>query len=83
MTQCTARSKRSKERCRRWALHGKSVCHMHGGRSGGPKTEKGKEGSRKAVLKNGKYTKEVQEKHCEVMSLIRESKDFLRSILSA
>ena len=81
MSQCTAKSKRSKERCRRWALRGKSVCHMHGGRSIGPKTEKGKENSIKAVLKEGKYTAEVLEQHREAMVLIRQCKNVLRSII--
>ena len=35
--QCTARSKRSGERCRRYACRGKNTCKHHGGRSTGPK----------------------------------------------
>ena len=31
--QCTAKSKRSGERCRRAAIRGGSVCMMHGGKS--------------------------------------------------
>jgi len=31
--QCTAKSKRSGERCRHWAMNGSQVCHMHGGRA--------------------------------------------------
>ncbi len=31
--QCTAKSKRSKKRCRRHAVRGKEVCMMHGGKS--------------------------------------------------
>jgi len=80
MSRCTAKSKRSKERCQRWALWGKTICHMHGGRSTGPKTKAGKERARKAVLKQGKYTKETQAQNREVRDLIRQSKDFLRSI---
>ncbi len=33
MAQCRAKSKRSGERCRRHAMIGKMVCHMHGGKS--------------------------------------------------
>ena len=52
MGQCTAKSKRSGERCRRAAMHGQTVCYMHGGASrrkgGAPK------GSKNA-LKTGQY----------------------------
>ena len=80
MSQCLAKSKRSKEQCRKGATSGKDVCHMHGGRSTGPKTKVGKEGARRAVLKHGTYTKEMQAQNKEVRDLIRQSKDFLRSI---
>lgn len=53
---------------------------MHGGRSTGPKTKVGKERARKAVLKQGKYTKATQAQNKELQDLIRQSKDFLRSI---
>ena len=49
MPQCTAKSKRSGERCRQWAMHGMTVCYMHGGAShksiGTPR------------LKHGRYSK--------------------------
>ena len=52
MGQCTAKSKRTGERCRRAAMHGQTVCYMHGGASrrkgGAPK------GSKNA-LKTGQY----------------------------
>lgn len=52
MGQCTAKSKRTGERCRRAAMHGQAVCYMHGGASrrkgGAPK------GSKNA-LKTGQY----------------------------
>lgn len=33
MGQCTAKSKRSGERCKNYASVGKTVCHIHGGKS--------------------------------------------------
>lgn len=33
MPQCTAKSKRSQERCRRPACVGRNVCHIHGGKT--------------------------------------------------
>ena len=49
MGQCTATSKRTGERCKRFCAHGKTVCKWHGGASNGaPK------GSKNA-LKHGAY----------------------------
>jgi hypothetical protein len=31
MAQCTAKSKRTKERCQQPAMHGRTTCYMHGG----------------------------------------------------
>ncbi len=78
MTQCTAKSKRSKKQCLKWAIRGKETCHMHGGTSNGPRTKAGKERSRLAVLKHGNHTKEAKAAHREVMALIQQSKDRLR-----
>ncbi len=51
MGQCTARSKRTGERCKRFCSEGKKVCRIHGGASNGaPK------GSKNA-LKHGAYEK--------------------------
>jgi hypothetical protein len=33
MRQCTARSKRSQQRCRHYAMHGTTVCYHHGGKT--------------------------------------------------
>ncbi len=38
MSQCTAKSKRTGERCQRPAIEGKSVCYHHGGKSTGRPT---------------------------------------------
>jgi hypothetical protein len=46
MSQCTARSKRTKERCRHAAMHNKRVCYHHGGMTptgyGLPQTKHGR-----------------------------------------
>lgn len=47
MAQCKAKSKRSGERCRRYAMKGKAVCSMHGGKS------KGAAKNNKNALKTG------------------------------
>ena len=79
MAQCTAKSKRSKEQCQKWAVRGKMTCRMHGGASRGPKSKAGRERSRLALLKHGGHTKEAKAMHREAMALIRQSKDLLRS----
>ncbi len=35
--KCRATSKRTGERCRRWASPGRPVCHYHGAKAGAPK----------------------------------------------
>lgn len=57
MQRCSARSKRSGERCKNYAVRGFSVCRMHGAR-GGPRTCQGKERCRTAPLKHGFYSKQ-------------------------
>ena len=37
-----AKSKRSKQQCRKAAIRGKQVCRIHGGSSTGPRTEQGR-----------------------------------------
>ncbi len=80
MTQCCAKSKRSQKQCLKWAVRGRSTCHMHGGTSKGPKTKEGKERSRVAALRHGGCTREAQFIRKEVLTLIRQSKDLLKAI---
>lgn len=49
--QCTAKSKRSGERCKRHASPGMNVCYMHGGKS--PR------GMASASFKHGRYSKDL------------------------
>jgi len=79
VAQCIAKSKRSKERCLKWAIRGRMTCRMHGGVSSGPKSKVGKHRSRLAVLKHGRYTKKARANEREVRGLIRLSKDMLRT----
>ena len=41
-TQCNAKSKRTRLRCKAPAIKGKAVCRFHGGKSTGPKTKAGR-----------------------------------------
>lgn len=49
MAQCTAKSKQSGQRCKRYAVPGKTVCVMHGGKSPG--------GLASPNLKTGRHSK--------------------------
>jgi hypothetical protein len=61
-------------------MRGRNTCHMHGGRSKGAITLKGKEQSRLAAFRHGKYTQEALSCHKETMTLIRRSKNLLQSL---
>lgn len=60
MQRCKARSKRSGEQCKNYAIKGCGVCRMHGAR-GGPKTKQGYLACKKARLLHGFYSEEGKE----------------------
>lgn len=51
MAQCTAKSKRSGERCKQPAMHGRDVCYMHGGKT--PR------GAASPHIKSGRWSKDL------------------------
>ncbi len=55
--------------CKNWSMVN-SRCRMHGGRSTGPKTQRGIEAKRKARLKHGKY-KTVKSKRKHMLKHIK------------
>lgn len=71
MQRCKAKSKRSGERCKNYAVRGFTVCRMHGAR-GGPNTAYGYTRCRQASLKHGFYTREGYEQRQQLMSIIKE-----------
>lgn len=70
MQRCSAKSKRSKKRCKNFAIKGCGVCRMHGA-GGGPKTFEGRAKCKKVPLKHGFYSKETIVERCEVRKLIK------------
>ncbi len=80
MAQCTATSKRSKEQCKNWAIRRRGTCRMHGGTAKGPRTKRGREHARLAVLKHGGFSQKAMHEYRELMTLIRCSKRFLQSL---
>jgi hypothetical protein len=81
MQRCRAKSKRSGEQCKNYAVKGWSVCRMHGAR-GGPKTKKGKFRCKTAPLKHGYYCKEAIEERRQNKNMMEKAKETLRSINS-
>jgi hypothetical protein len=77
---CKALSKQSGQRCKNFASNGKTVCHIHGGRSSGAKTPEGKQRSAKSNLKHGRYTEMAKEERKEIRALINLSKSCLRDL---
>lgn len=57
MQRCKAKSKRSQEQCKNYAIKGWSVCRMHGAH-GGPKTKDGLQACKRAPFKHGFYSHE-------------------------
>ena len=80
MSQCTAKSKRSGKQCLKWAMRGRTTCHMHGGTAKGPITKAGKERSRQVALRHGGHTKQAKDHHGEMMAIIRKCKNLLQSV---
>jgi hypothetical protein len=52
-------------------------CRMHGGLSTGPRTPEGKERSRKASWKHGRYTAEAIKRRREARELIRAIRELI------
>lgn len=61
MSQCAATSKQSGERCKKDAISGKKVCHIHGGKSPG------------APIKHGQYSRYASEKLKEKIEVFKEA----------
>jgi len=68
MKQCKAKSKRTGEQCKNYAVKGMNVCHMHGGKLGG---KKAREARRLAALKHGFYTKEAIDERKNIVRFIK------------
>ena len=72
--RCTARSKRTGERCRGPAVTGWSVCRFHGARGGGPK------GARNGNYKHGLFTAEALKVRRATSMLVRAAREELRAL---
>ncbi len=74
--RCSARSKRTGQRCRAPAVNGWAVCRFHGAGGGGPK------GELNGNYKHGLYTNEAIEERRALSALLRASRGFLDALSS-
>ncbi len=79
--QCGARAKSNNHQpCKRIA--GKNGrCHLHGGKSTGAKTEKGKLKQKRAHWKHGYYSKEALEERRIFRQIFKSHREYLSHIL--
>jgi hypothetical protein len=66
--QCSASSKRTGRRCRAPAIHGKTKCKTHGGKSTGPRTPDGKARVAAAHLVHGFERRSIRKERSEGMA---------------
>ena len=78
--QCTARSKRTKQRCRAPAMRGKVVCKTHGGRSTGPKTAQGRARIAAAHRVHGFETRAVRQERSRELAHLAALEELARLI---
>ena len=55
-------------------------CRLHGGKSTGPRTEKGRKRMKEANTKHGLYSAEMIQARCHARDLIRETREINREI---
>ena len=72
--RCSARSKRTRERCRAPAVKGWTVCRFHGAGGGGPK------GKRNGQYRHGRYTQEAIAERRWVSALLHQVREALAEI---
>jgi hypothetical protein len=55
-------------------------CRLHGGKSTGPKTTEGIESIRRAVTRDGRYTKAARREHEQYRKLLHNCRELLQDI---
>lgn len=76
---CGAKGKRSGKPCQLYPCKN-GRCHLHGGKSTGPRTQLGKERQAAAITKHGYYSKQAIEERRQIRELIKESREFLNCL---
>jgi hypothetical protein len=78
--QCTARSKRTQQRCIQPAMRGRSVCRAHGGKSTGARTSEGKARIAAAHTTHGRETRQIRQERSEQLTYLAELEDLAREL---
>jgi hypothetical protein len=78
--QCTARSKRTKQRCVQPAIRGRSVCRTHGGLSTGPKTSEGRARIAAAHTTHGWETRAIRQERSLGLGYLAALEDLARAL---
>ena len=78
--QCSAKSKRSQERCCNPAIKGKTKCRHHGGRSTGSRTPEGKARQIAANTIHGRETRALREERSAKLAELYEIEKKMRSM---
>lgn len=79
-TQCTARSKRTKQRCRAPAMRERSVCRFHGGLSTGPRTTEGRARIAAAKTVHGNETRQIRRERSSELAHLSTLEDLARAV---
>lgn len=80
LPQCVAKSKQSGSRCKNYTIKNKTVCWIHGGKSKGPSTARGREKIRKSKTKHGMYSQIAIDERKLFRDLMHHTKASLREI---
>jgi hypothetical protein len=72
--RCSARSKRTGERCRAPAVTGWRVCRFHGAGGGGP------DGKRNGMYRHGRFTAENVQMRRTISALVKASRQSLADL---
>ena len=79
-TQCSAKSKRSQERCRNPAMKSKNTCLHHGGRSRGSTTKLGRARQIAANTIHGRETRAIRKERSAKLAELYEIEKEMRSM---
>lgn len=77
---CKAKSKQSGNRCKNYVVKDKTVCHIHGGKSTGAKSNKGKARLKQAAWKHGGRSKQMLDEQLRIRAMIKKSKELIEDI---
>ncbi len=76
--QCTARSKRTQQRCVQPAMRGRSTCRAHGGKGHGASTPEGRARIAAAHTVHGRETRAIRQERSKQLAYLAELEKLAR-----